>query len=282
MTVVRSPKAAAALVRRWRRAGHTIGVVPTMGALHAGHASLIRRSAARNSRTIVTIFVNPLQFGPHEDFRRYPRTFANDAALCRRSGADAIFAPPAGAFYPPGFQTAVEVGALSRRWEGEARPGHFRGVATVVAMLLNVTAPDDAYFGQKDFQQAQLIRRMVRDLQLPVRVHVLPTVREPDGLAMSSRNAYLSADQRQRALALIAALRAGRQAIRQGERRGAVVAGVVRRRLRAARGVTPEYAAAADPDTLEPAGRLRGRVVLLAAARVGKTRLIDNLLVDVP
>jgi pantoate--beta-alanine ligase len=282
MKTLRSPRQMRRAAEAWRRQGLSIGVVPTMGALHAGHASLIARSAAENDRTVVTIFVNPLQFGPREDFRRYPRAFARDAALCRRAGAAAVFAPSAAGLYPPGFQTGVDPGPLARRWEGESRPGHFRGVATVVTILLNATAPDRAYFGQKDYQQARIIARLVEDLRLPVRVRVLPTVREPDGLAMSSRNAYLSPVQRRQALALIRGLRDGRAAIRAGARRGALVASIVRRGIARSGGAVVDYAAVVDAASLEPLSTLRGRVALLVAARVGRTRLIDNLLVDVP
>ena len=281
MTVIRSPRQMASRALQWQRRGRRIGLVPTMGALHEGHLSLIRRAASRNDVVIVTIFVNPLQFGPREDFARYPRPFARDVRLAREAGATLVFAPSARDMYPPGFQTSVEVGALARRWEGQARPGHFRGVATVVAMLFELTRPTDAYFGQKDYQQALIIRGLVVDLRLPVRVHVMPTVREPDGLAMSSRNAYLNAAQRRSAAALYHALLAARRLIRRGERRGRAVVGEMRRLIAAAPRARLEYAAVAEADTLAPCARLRGRVVLLLAVRVGRTRLIDNLLVGV-
>ena len=282
MILIRSAARMSALAQRLRRQGRRIGLVPTMGALHEGHASLIRRAVAENEVTVVTIFVNPLQFGPGEDVARYPRTLSRDLRLARRCGAGIAFAPAAGQLYPPGFETSVEPGRLASRWEGRARPGHFRGVATVVSILFHLTQPARAYFGRKDYQQACVIRRLARDLAFPVAVRVLPTVREPDGLAMSSRNAYLSAAERLRARALIGALRSGAAAVRQGERRGARVGALMRAVLGRTPGVRLDYAAAADPDTLEPAGRLRGRVALLIAARVGRTRLIDNLLVDVP
>lgn len=282
MRVIRSARQMAGAARRWERQGWRIGVVPTMGALHEGHASLIRRAAAENDVTIVTIFVNPLQFGPGEDFRRYPRTLRRDLALARACGADVVFAPAVRDLYPPGFHTRVELGALAERWEGKLRPGHFGGVATVVAILFQLTRPTRAYVGRKDYQQACIIRRLVRDLAFPLAVRVLPTVRERGGLAMSSRNAYLSPAERVRALVLSRSLAAAAARIRAGERRGASVASALRRAMRRAPGVRVDYAAAVDAATLEPLALLRGRVALLVAARVGRTRLIDNLLVDVP
>lgn len=271
----------AGIARRWERQGRRIGVVPTMGALHDGHASLIHHAAAENDVTIVTIFVNPLQFGPTEDFRRYPRTLGRDLALARACGADVVFAPTARGLYPPGFQTHVELGALAERWDGEWRPTHFRGVATVVAILFQLTRPTTAYVGRKDYQQACIIRRLVRDLAFPLTVRVLPTVRERDGLAMSSRNASLGPAERARALVLSRALRAAAACIRGGERRAAAVASTMRTVIRRAPGVRVDYAVVVDAETLEPLTLLWGRVALLVAARVGRTRLIDNLLVDV-
>ena len=272
----------AALARRLERQGRRIGVVPTMGALHAGHASLIRCCAAENDVTIVTVFVNPLQFGPTEDFARYPRTLRRDLALARACGADIVFTPSASQLYPRGFQTTVEPGPLARRWEGVLRPGHFRGVATVVAILFQLTRPSTAYFGQKDYQQTCIVGRLARDLKFPPKIRILPTVRERDGLAMSSRNAYLSSVQRARARVLIQALRAGVARIGTGERRAARVAEAMRSLIRRQPGLRLDYAAVVDAATLEPLVRLRGRVALLVAARVGRTRLIDNLLVEVP
>ncbi|MBI3330992.1 MAG: pantoate--beta-alanine ligase [Candidatus Omnitrophica bacterium] len=282
MLVIRSAARMAALARRLARQGKRIGFVPTMGALHEGHRSLIRAAAARHDVVIVSIFVNPLQFGPREDFARYPRPFRRDLRVARAAGADIIFAPSARELYPGGFQTAVEVGPLARRWEGRVRPGHFRGVATVVAILFELTRPTSAYVGQKDYQQALIIRRLIRDLRLPIRLRILPTVREARGLAMSSRNASLSAIERRRAAALYRALRAGRDRIRAGERRADHVVALMRRLIRAPRLVRLDYVAVVDGSTLEPLRRLRGRVALVGAVRVGRTRLIDNILVDVP
>jgi len=271
----------AALSWRLRQKGKRLGVVPTMGALHEGHASLIRAAAAHNDVVIVTIFVNPLQFGPREDFSRYPRAFSQDLQLARRAGADVVFAPSSQELYPPGFHTHVEVGPLGACWEGRARPGHFSGVATIVALLFHVTHPTNAYFGQKDYQQTLVVRRLVDELKIPVRIHVLPTVREPDGLALSSRHRYLSRRQRRQATVLYQALCAARRRIRSGERRSAPIISEMKRLMRAA-GVRVDYAAVADGRALRPQARLRGRVVVLVAGRVGRTRLIDNLLVDVP
>ena len=282
MRVIRSAAQMARWARRLEARRARVGLVPTMGALHEGHLSLIRRAASQNDAVIVTIFVNPLQFGPGEAFTRYPRDLRRDLRLARAAGADAVFAPAAGEVYPPRFQTAVEVGPLAARWEGRARPGHFQGVATVVARLFELTRPATAYFGQKDYQQTLVIRHLIRDLRLPVRLRVLPTVREPGGLAMSSRNGALSVAQRRRAVALYRALCAGRDRIHSGERRGGRVAALMRGLIRAQAGVRLDYAAAVDGRTLEPLRTLRGRVALLGAVRVGRTRLIDNLLVDVP
>ncbi len=278
MRVIRAPQQMGQAVDRLRARGQRIGVVPTMGALHEGHCSLIRRAARECDAVIVTIFVNPLQFGPREDFRRYPRPLATDLRLAASAGATLAFVPPAASVFPPGFQTRIAVGRLGAIWEGKVRPGHFTGVATVVSILFNLTRPHRAYFGQKDLQQTLVIRQLIRDLGLPITLRVLPTRREPDGLAMSSRNAYLDADERRRALALWQALRAAREAIRRGERRSARVEAAMRW---AAKSVRVQYAAAVDADTLARRPRLSRRSALIIAATVGKTRLIDNLLVDV-
>jgi pantoate--beta-alanine ligase len=272
----------AAVSGRLRRQGRRIGVVPTMGALHEGHASLIRRAAADNDVAIVTIFVNPLQFGRGEDFARYPRPIGRDVALARREGAGVVFLPRAADLYPRGFQSGVDPGPIALQWEGAARPGHFRGVATVVVILFGLTRPTRAYFGQKDYQQVCVVRRVASDLRLGADIRMMPTIREPDGLAMSSRNSYLSGEERVRAAVLYRALRAAAARIRSGERRSRVVEETMRRQIRTVAGVRVGYAAAVHASTLEPLERLRGRAALLVAARVGRTRLIDNLLVDVP
>ncbi|MBI3011553.1 MAG: pantoate--beta-alanine ligase [Candidatus Omnitrophica bacterium] len=281
MKVIRSPRQMSEVSLRLAQQGKLIGLVPTMGALHEGHLSLIRGAASQNDAVIVTVFVNPLQFGPREDFARYPRNLARDNRLSRAAGADIVFAPSARALYPSGFQTRVDVGRLSERWEGRSRPGHFRGVATVVTILFQVTRPTNAYFGQKDYQQALIVRRLVRDLQLPLKVHVLPTAREPDGLAMSSRNAYLTGAQREQAALLYRALRAARARIHAGERRPRRILSQMRRLIRQAQDARIDYAAIVDARTLEPQPRLHGRVAILLAVWIGRIRLIDNLLVDV-
>jgi pantoate--beta-alanine ligase len=252
-----------------------------MGALHEGHGSLIRRAAAENDVVIVTVFVNPLQFGPREDFARYPRMLSRDLTLARAAGADIVFAPSLSELYPPGFQTAVRVGSLAARWEGQARPGHFDGVATVVTLLFNVTRPSHAYFGQKDYQQVLVVKQLARDVRLPLTVHMLPTVREPDGLAMSSRNTSLTPSQRAQATVLYRALRAARARIRSGERRAGPLLQQMRRLIHRARDARVDYAAIVDAGTLAPQARLRGRVAILLAVWIGRTRLIDNFLVDV-
>jgi len=252
-----------------------------MGALHEGHASLIRAAASQNDIVIVTIFVNPLQFGPQEDLARYPRQLSKDVRLSRAAGADIIFAPSVKQLYPKDFETTVSVDALAERWEGHARPGHFRGVATVVMILFQLTRPTNAYFGQKDYQQALIIQRLVRDLKLPLRVHLLPTVREADGLAMSSRNVFLSTSQRARSSGLYRVLCAAREWVRAGERRAEPIIDEMRRLLSEIEDARIDYVAIVDAKTLRPVWRLRGRVAVLLAVWIGRTRLIDNLLVDV-
>ena len=279
--VIRSAAGMSKTSLRWQRRGRSIGVVPTMGALHEGHLSLVRAARAQNDVVIVTIFVNPLQFGPHDDFARYPRSFARDVRLARTAGADAVFAPSATQLYPKGFQTRVDVSELSTRWEGASRPGHFCGVATVVTLLAALTHPTRAYVGQKDYQQALIIERLIRDVKLPVGLRILPTVREPDGLAMSSRNADLSDAHRRQAAVLYQALSHARELIRAGERRAAPIIDGMRRLLSEEPDARIDYVAAVDARSLEPLWRLRGRVALLVAVWVGRTRLIDNLLVDV-
>jgi pantoate--beta-alanine ligase len=265
-----------------RREGSAIGLVPTMGFLHEGHLSLLRAARAECDLVVMSLFVNPAQFGPGEDLDCYPRDEERDLRLAAEAGADIVYAPPVEAVYPEDFATQVEVGGgLTDVLDGDpARrgPGHFRGVTTVVAKLFNTVGPDVAYFGQKDAQQVAVIRRMVRDLDIPVRIEVLPTVREPDGLAMSSRNAYLDPRERERAAALSRALRAAEETAR-GE---GVAAGLkaARAELRAA-GIEPEYLEARDAENLNPVAESNGRPVLIAvAAQVGGARLIDNVLIQ--
>jgi pantoate--beta-alanine ligase len=259
-----------------RRASQTIGLVPTMGALHEGHLSLIGHARAECDVVIVSLFVNPAQFNEHADLERYPRKEQRDADLAAEAGADLLFAPSVEEVYPPGFATAVEVFGVSDRLEGVARGAqHFRGVSTVVAKLLGMAMPDVAYFGQKDAQQVVVIRRLVVDLNLPVRIQVCPTVREPDGLAMSSRNVLLSAEQRTRALALPSALRATARLAAEGERFTATLLDAGRAAMLAL-GVVPEYFELVDQETLEPCEELTRESLLVLAARIGEVRLIDN------
>jgi pantoate--beta-alanine ligase len=247
-----------------------------MGALHAGHLSLVRASRRECDLTVVSIFVNPTQFGPGEDFSRYPRTFDADLALLAGEGPTVVFAPTPEAIYQPGAETFVDVGALAEPWEGRHRPGHFRGVATIVLKLFHLIPADAAYFGRKDYQQALVIRRMVEDLDVPIDVRVCPTVREPDGLAMSSRNRYLAPDERRRALAISEALRLADALLRGGERRAEVIAERARRHLHDVGEIQLDYVAVADPATLAPLATVETTALVAIAARVGSTRLIDN------
>ena len=259
------------------REGVTVGFVPTMGALHEGHRALIRAARLACDAVVVSIFVNPAQFAPTEDLAKYPRQFRLDRALCAKEGVDAIFAPTAAAMYPAGFQSIVAVPGLARRWEGEARPHHFQGVATVVTKLLSLVQPDISWFGQKDFQQAALVRQLAKDLNLPGTLKVHPTVRERDGLALSSRNVYLSVHQREIAPVLYRALQAGAAAIRGGERRGERVQRLMAHIIKAERSVTPEYLAVCDPSTLELLPTIQRHAILLGAIRLGTVRLLDNM-----
>jgi pantoate--beta-alanine ligase len=269
-------------VAQVRRASGSIGLVPTMGALHAGHASLIRAARAETSFVVVSIFVNPTQFGPAEDLSRYPRPLAEDLQLCAREDVDLVFHPDAAVLYPPRFRTFVEVHELQDLLCGKSRPGHFRGVATIVLKLFNIVQPDVAYFGQKDGQQARIIQQLVRDLDVPVRLRICPIVREPDGLAQSSRNQYLDPNQRRHAPALYAALEEARRLVESGERDAAAVQRVLADRIQETPGAVLDYAAVVDAETLQPVDRLAGAVLLAVAAKFGPTRLIDNLKLQVP
>lgn len=268
------------LALEWRRRGKSVGFVPTMGALHAGHLSLIRRARRENDAVVVSVFVNPAQFGPREDLSRYPRPFARDRRLCAAAGVDVLFHPAPEAMYVPGHETWVTVEELSRPLCGAFRPGHFRGVATVVAQLFHIVQPVRAYFGRKDFQQFRVIQRMVRDLHMPVRVVPCPTVREPGGLALSSRNAYLSGADRLTARGVSRALRAMEEVIKSHPRVPAPDAlRVARRMLRTIPGARPDYLELVDPDTLKPLRVVDRPALAAAAVRLGKTRLIDNRLI---
>jgi len=253
-----------------------VGLVPTMGYLHEGHVSLARRARAENATVVLSLFVNPTQFGPNEDYARYPRDLEHDRAVAAAAGVDVLWVPAVEDVYPPGAQTWVEVEALSRRWEGERRPGHFRGVATVVLKLFLAARPTRAYFGEKDYQQLLVVRQMAADLLSGVEVVACPTVREPDGLALSSRNAYLAPAERAEAVALFEALSRARTLLAAGERDGATLEAAMRAALDAHSGVEPDYAAVVDAATLEPLPTIDRPARALVAARVGGVRLIDN------
>jgi len=265
--------------REARAAGRSVGLVPTMGAFHAGHAALMRAARAACDLVVVSLFVNPTQFNDPGDLAAYPRTFEADAAMAQELGVDVLWAPSAEQMYPEGFSTTVAVNGLGEVLEGVQRgPGHFAGVCTVVAKLFNAVEPDVAYFGQKDAQQVAVLRRMVRDLDFGLRIEVVPTVREPDGLALSSRNVHLEGDDRARALALSKALDAARAAVADGERDADRIRAAA---LPALASVECDYLALVDPDTFEPITTVNGRVLVAVAARVGPTRLIDNTLIEV-
>lgn len=279
MRILRTIAEARAAVAGLRSQSRTIGLVPTMGALHAGHLSLVRAARARCDAVVVSLFVNPTQFGPSEDFSKYPRTFEADCALLEAEGVDLLFAPDASEMYPSGAQTFVDVEQIGNRLDGQSRPGHFRGVATVVSKLFHILAPQQAFFGQKDAAQVAILRQMVRDLNFDLDLVVCPIVREPDGLAMSSRNRYLSAEDRRRALVLSRALRAVEQQIGAG----VLVTGPL---LAAGQAVFAEepavrldYFRIVDPDTLEDIPDVRSGALVAVAAQVGPARLIDNVLI---
>src|SRR5438270_4100839 len=261
----------------WRQSGDEIGLVPTMGALHAGHDALVIRARRDNQRVVVSVFVNPRQFGPSEDFSRYPRPFQTDRARLEALGVDAIFHPPVEQIYPPAFKTTVDPGPLGDLLEGQIRPGHFAGVLTVVLKLINLTQPKRAYFGQKDFQQVVLVRQLVRDFGLPVRIVTLPTIRHPDGLAMSSRNAYLDPGQRQLAPAVHRAITEAAHAFAGGQAHPAELESTARSALEKIPGSTIEYVAVVDPTTLRTPARAIAGSVLAVAVKLGSTRLIDNV-----
>jgi pantoate--beta-alanine ligase len=279
MRILRHPRTMRAASRRLRAQGFQIAFVPTMGFLHEGHASLLRRARGLADRVVLSIFVNPLQFGPSEDFSVYPRDLGRDLALARREGVNLVYIPAAAAMYPPGFRTRVQVRELADRLCGVQRPGHFDGVSTVVLKLVHQVEPDILLLGQKDAQQALIVQRLLRDLDLDIRLVLGPTVRELDGLAMSSRNRYLAPPERAQAPAIYRALLAGVAAIAAGERRTAAVRRVIAERLARAPLVRPEYVAVVDTGDLAPHDRLPSEALVAVAARLGRARLIDNVLV---
>ena len=270
-----------ALTRATRRRGARIGLVPTMGALHEGHLSLVRAAKAKSDFVVTTNFVNPTQFGPQEDFAKYPRNFERDCVLLENEGVDVVFAPSVEEMYPAGASaTWVVVDGLSERLCGRSRPGHFRGVTTVVAKLFDIVVPDVAFFGQKDAAQVANIRKMVRDLNMPVAIEVCPIVREPDGLALSSRNAYLSPDERKRALVLSRSLARARELFDSGERSSAGLIAAAKQEFAREPGASLDYFEVVDPDTLEPETAITKPTLVAVAAFVGHTRLIDNMVLE--
>ncbi len=277
MKIVTSVAEMKALARGWAGEGKRIGFVPTMGYLHEGHLSLVRESKARADVTVVSIFVNPTQFGPNEDFKKYPRDLEKDAAYLEAGGVDYLFHPDASEIYPSGYRTYVEVHGLQDRLCGRSRPGHFRGVVTVVLKLFEIVRPDLAFFGAKDAQQVLIIGRMASDLDLDVEVVTCPLVREADGLALSSRNAYLSPEERKAALTLSTSLRWAEKAVAAGERDTKRLVAGVRSVLEAEPLARIDYVEAVDTETLEPVAEVRGEVLLALAVFIGSTRLIDNV-----
>ena len=280
MEIIRTISWMKQISREARAKNRVIGFVPTMGALHPGHFSLIRAAQTDCSPVVVSIFVNPKQFGPSEDFQKYPRSFEADRAALENLGVDYLFAPTPEEMYPPGFSTVVAVSGLSDKLEGRSRPGHFHGVTTVVLKLLEIVQPGFAYFGRKDAQQARIIRQMSLDLNLDAQIVVRPILREPDGLALSSRNVYLQGDDRRAATTLHRSLEAVRQEIAAGQRDVLRLLAVLRRVLDAEPAIALDYAEIVDAETLEPVVNLRGSCLILLAAKLGKTRLIDNALVE--
>jgi pantoate--beta-alanine ligase len=266
--------------RAARAAGKTVGFVPTMGALHEGHLSLVRAGKTRCDVVVVSIFVNPTQFGPNEDFAKYPRTFERDRELLQCEGVDLLFAPPVTEVYPNGSVTYVTVEGMGEKLDGVSRPGHFRGVTTVVAKLFNIIEPDFAFFGQKDAAQVAIVRRMVRDLKIPVEIVACPIVREPDGLAMSSRNAYLNAEERERSLVLRLSLLRAQEMFDCGERDPRIMIEAAKKVFAEESAVRLDYFQIVDPDTLEAVEKIDGRALVAVAAYVGTTRLIDNVVLS--
>jgi len=280
MEIIRTISWMSQVARESRVKERVVGLVPTMGALHEGHFSLIRAAKSECAPVVVSIFVNPKQFGPSEDFQKYPRAFDADRAALENLGVDYLFAPTPEEMYPHGFRTTVSVEGLGEKLEGRSRPGHFQGVTTVVMKLLEIVQPNRAYFGRKDAQQARIIRQMALDLNLGTQIVVRPILREPDGLALSSRNVYLNADERRAATALYRSLEATRREITAGERNPAHLLTALRRVIDAEPAVVLDYAEIVDAETLEPVLSLRGECLILLAAKVSKTRLIDNALIE--
>jgi pantoate--beta-alanine ligase len=281
MKIINSISQMQALSQRLKRQNKTIGFVPTMGYFHEGHLSLMRKARMENDFLVVSIFVNPTQFGPKEDFSRYPRDLKHDKKLAKRENVDCIFYPKAEDIYPLGYKTHVYVEDLSQRLCGISRPHHFKGVTTIVAKLLNIVGPDVVYFGQKDAQQAIIIERMIKDLNFPLKIKVLPTVREKDGLAMSSRNKYLSPRERKEALVLSASLGKARSLLKKGERNPTRLKRAIARMINSKKTAKLEYIEIVDTNDLKPLKEIKGKVLIAIACRFGKARLIDNIMVNV-
>ncbi len=280
MEVLHTIRDAREAIRRAKAGGREVGFVPTMGALHEGHLALVRRARAESGFVAVSIFVNPTQFGPGEDFERYPRTLAADSETLQSEGVDIVFAPAASEMYPDGFDTWIDIKGLTEVLEGRARPGHFRGVTTVCAKLFNIVKADRAYFGTKDYQQLKVIQKMVRELDMPLSIVPVQTVREPDGLALSSRNRYLSPDERSAALVLSRSLWAAREAYEKGERDAAGIQDVAANLIKAEPLAGIDYVAVVDAETLGPLEKIDSPAVVLLAVRIGATRLIDNTILN--
>ncbi len=280
MNVLENPHEAFYQLDFARREGKRIGLIPTMGGLHDGHLTLVRHAKQQCDLAVATIFVNPSQFGPNEDFTRYPRTLDSDLEKLDACGCDVVFTPSIDVMYPPGFSTYVEPPKVAARWEGECRPGHFRGVATIVLKLFQMLPADVGFFGSKDYQQVAVLTTMVRDLDVPIRIEACETVRDADGLAMSSRNRYLSPDERARALALYRSLKSAQCMVDAGTRDAMLLEQEIRRILQAAPVDSIDYAAIVDVETMEPLARIESSAVAIMAVRIGTTRLIDNLVLQ--
>ncbi len=277
MKTVSSPEKMSAVCAGIKSNKQTIGFVPTMGALHAGHLELVRQAKKRCDRVVVSVFVNPTQFGPKEDLKKYPRNIKKDSALLKKEGVDLIFLPSNKSMYPEGYKTFVEVGDLGKTMCGVSRPDHFKGVATIVAKLFNIVKPDIAFFGAKDFQQQAIIRKMVQDLNMDIKIITAPTVREKDGLAMSSRNSYLSDKEIKAASVLYRSLKMAKGLIKKGERDPRTVIARIRAMIMKEKLFKIDYVEVRDPDTLDKIKKIKGRTLIALAAYIGKTRLIDNI-----
>ena len=282
MKIVKTVAEVREIVAAWRKEGLTVGLVPTMGFLHAGHQSLIAKSVEQNDRTVVSDFVNPTQFGPNEDLASYPRDLARDAELCEETGADIIFNPEPSEMYPEGFVSFVDMNGLTNHLCGLSRPVHFRGVCTVVSKLFNIVTPDRAYFGQKDAQQLAVIKRMVKDLNMPLQIVGCPIVREADGLAMSSRNTYMNAEERKAALILSKSIKLGEQMVKDGERDAAKITGAMKELIQSEPMAEIDYVELVNGLTMESIDRVEGEVLCAIAVKInGKVRLIDNFIAEV-